>query len=179
MKTINTYIIERLHITKNSKVNRGEKIDIPKIDIDLMEPTESIWKTLNIPDKLYLVYRDYYRMKNIHFSTMSDFLQNLILFQDDFENFNEDKDILYASNDLHEILDWLFNYLKITDRPTDENISEWGDDNESKCGNLCDDLEKLGEFYTNLDTDYIEYEKPFNTWQEDVKFELENVLNNY
>ena len=173
MKTINKYLIERLHITKNStaqSVSGYEEIEIPKFDTDgwSLVPNES-WRKIKIPDALYVVYKDMYRNSLVHFADMQDFIASVIMFQDDYENYDFNKDILFASNDLKEILDWYFNYLGISDRPVKGDEYDWASENDKPFNDkTCDDPEVIARAYIGTDKYYPRFDKPKPYWKDTI-----------
>lgn len=162
MKTINKFLLEKLVITNNSKVTKkqldcpSEIVKIPVCDDENnIVYKNTIWKELELPTSPYIIYKDKYRGDKPHFNTTDDFITSICLFEDDYEDFNPSKDILYTSNDLEDILKWYFNYIGIKELPNKNNIDEW----ESKYGDnfldkTNDNGHVMGEIYSGIDTYY-------------------------
>ena len=85
-------------------------------------------------------------------------------FQDDYENFDFKKDILYSSNDIKDIVEWYFiNIFKMDKKDFPDNyedIDDWYDyithDSSINKKSGLDNLYVLGEFYMGLDYYYNE-----------------------
>lgn len=91
-------------------------LEIPLItcDSDGYHLSENeIWKTLKLPNKKYFIYKDFYRGNKPHLSTFGDMLFMLMWAEDDFEDFNPSKDILYSSDDDQDIAKWYLKYFDI------------------------------------------------------------------
>lgn len=166
MKQIDLYLIEKLKINKDinnssSKMYGIEwvKVNIPVADYDVIHSNQT-WKTLEMPKSTYVIFNDMYRDGLPHLADTGDFITSMCYAQDDYEDFNPKKDILYASNDLKEILKWYFNYLGIDELPKDEDdLDEWEDkyyDNTIK-HRINDNLHILGEFYLGIDNFYDDH----------------------
>ena len=162
MKTINDYLIEKLLITKNTphqKLYQCSK-DVDTVEVNFPECEhysgtikDSCWKKLELPESKYIIFNDKYRNNKLHFNTTYDFIGNLSFFQDDYENFNPSNDILYASNDLNDILEWYFNYLGIKEMPTEDNYYDWGDKYEKKFNaNSLDNIYVMAKVYVGDDS---------------------------
>ena len=124
MINLNQYINEKLQLNKNIKVNQDYELDIPKVpDGDTSEISDDTWKIVNIPKAKYIIYIDKYRGRNYHFASLGDFISQLIYFQDDYEDFNPNKDIVYYGDDLQDVFNWYVNKLKIN-KYLDNNL-EW------------------------------------------------------
>ena len=128
MKQINTYIIEKLQLNKNIKVNQDYELDIPKVpDGDTSEISDDTWKIVNIPKAKYMIYIDKYRGRKYHFASVGDFISQLIYFQSDYEDFDPNKDIVFASDSFQEAFDWYIDKLGIKkelDNCNSDNIDE-------------------------------------------------------
>lgn len=117
MKSLKDYILlEKLVINKDI-ANKKETINIqiPKVKNDCIPSDENweIWKTIKLPKKKFVVYNDSYRSNKMHFADLGDLIGEFIFFQNDYEDWNPDKEILFASDDLNEILEWYFKKLNI------------------------------------------------------------------
>lgn len=167
MKQIDLYLVEKLKINKDinnsPEMYDGEwvKVNIPVVDYDVIHSNQT-WKTLELPISTYVIFKDMYRAGLPHLADTGDFINSMCYAQDDYEDFNPKKDILYASNDLKDILEWYFNYLGIDELPKDEDdLDEWEDkyyDNPTK-HRIIDDLRVLGEFYLGIDNFYDDYKE--------------------
>ena len=114
MKQINTYIIEKLQLNKNIKVNQDYELDIPLVpDGDTSEISDDTWKIVNIPKAKYIIYIDKYRGRKYHFGSLGDFISQLIYCQDDYEDFDPNKDIVFSSDDFEEAFEWYVDKLGI------------------------------------------------------------------
>lgn len=165
MKQIDLYLIEKLKINKdvNNASSKMYGIDWVKTDIPVCDwdneviHKSKVWKTLEMPKSTYVIFNDMYRDGHPHLADTGDFFSAICFAQDDYEDFNPKKDILYASNDLKEILEWYFNYLGIDEFPKDEDdLNDWEDkyyDNTLK-HRINDNLHVLGEFYLGIDNYY-------------------------
>lgn len=169
MKQIDLYLIEKLKINKyTSSYISSDKYgvdwvitDIPVCDnYDQIIYQSKVWRTLEMPKSTYVIYNDFYRLNRPHLADTGDFLINMCWDQDDYEDFNPKKDILYASNNLKDILEWYFNYLGIKEFPKDEDdLYEWEAKYENKNLKINDDIRVLGEFYLGIDNYYDDCEE--------------------
>lgn len=108
MKSLYEYLIqEKLRLDQNVKETDMSvvSINVPKKD-DNDKPMDSEWRQFELPYKKFIIYIDGYHWNNYHFACLQDFLYNLYEFQDDFEDFDPTKIILYASDDLMEAFNW-------------------------------------------------------------------------
>ena len=113
MKSLYEYLIqEKLRLDQNVKETDMSvvSINVPKKD-DNDKPMDSEWRQFELPHKKFIIYIDGYHWNNYHFACLQDFLYNLYEFQDDFEDFDPEKIILYASDDLDEAFNWYENKL--------------------------------------------------------------------
>lgn len=162
MKTINKFLLEKLVITNNSKVIKkqldypSEIVKIPVCDYENnIVYKNTIWKELELPTSTYIIYKDKYRGDKPHFTTIDDFIMSICFFEDDYEDFNPSKDILYTSNDLKDILKLYFNYIGIKELPNENNIDEWESKYENAFLNKSNDNgHVMGEIYSGIDTYY-------------------------
>ena len=183
MNSINTFLIERLKINKNTGLDTGSassdsKIQYVDVHIPVVEEADTAymnetWRTLKLPKAKYIVFLDKYRSDHPHFADLEDFIMQLCWCQDDYEGFNPDKDILFASNDLHKTLEFIFDYLNI-DYPDEDNLDEWSDEYDTRDIRLQieDNISVLGQLYVGEDNAY-----------NDVKIinydDLESILDKY
>ena len=161
MKTINTFLIEKLRLDKNTFKNHSNNIgadvtfksvNIPKSDIDdYVVHMSSTWKTFKLPESRYIVFKDKYRNDKYHFQTTIDFIQSLVLCEFDYEDFNPHDDIIFASNDLQEILEWYFEYMGINEMPTEDNLEEWADKYQKYFNSSNDNINILADIYVGND----------------------------
>lgn len=183
MKTINSFIIERLKINKNTGLNtESDKvpsfvISIPKVEDDTVYMNE-IWKKLELPQSKFIVFNDKYRGDKPHFADTEDFIMQLCCCQEDYEDFNPDKDILFSSNDLQETLEWIFDYLGIDYYPDEDSFEDWENEFDSNkySHKILDNISILGRLYTGEDSYYkytneINYNKIYN--------KIYDILDNY
>lgn len=154
MQTINNYLLEKLHINKHVK-NIMPK-PLPKTDLSNIYINKP-WRELELPEARYVVYKDYYRDAKLHFADIENMLMGIMFFEDDYEDFDPKKDIVFYSNDLKDILNKYFDYFKLSKIPSNVNdLDEWVEENEYKFDGY-DNLYKLGEFYFKLDKYYENY----------------------
>lgn len=165
MKQIDLYLIEKLKINKYTSSDKygieWVKTDIPVCDsYDQIIYQSKVWRTLEMPKSTYVIYNDFYRFNRPHLADTGDFLINMCWSQDDYEDFNPKKDILYASDNLKDILEWYFNYLKIDEFPRNEDdLDEWEQKYSYNNFKINDDIRILGEFYLGIDNYYDDCEE--------------------
>lgn len=118
MKSLTEILSEKLHISKTSKFMPGVEVQNIKIPRSNREESElylnELWKEWEIPVGKYIIFKDPYRGDHAHFASFGDFLGNIIWCNEDFEDYNPEKDILFASNDIEETIQWYCDYLGIT-----------------------------------------------------------------
>ena len=171
MKTINSFIIERLKINKNTGLNTESdkvssvEVNIPRVEEDTVYINEP-WKKLKLPQSKFIVFNDKYRGDKPHFADTGDFVMQLCWSQEDYEGFNPDKDILFASNDLKETLEWIFDYLGIDYYPDEDSFEDWEIEFDSSkySRKILDNISLLGRLYIGEDNYYqhinkIDYNK--------------------
>lgn len=133
MKTINNFLIEKLKINKDIEVwhhntlhkDLKEKVTIkvPKYDIyDKQKIDKKTFVKFEIPVAKYILYKDAYRGNIPHLSYVEDFLINVSMFFDDYENWNPKTDILFYSNDINEIIYYYFSNVQGIKIPTPEEV---------------------------------------------------------
>jgi hypothetical protein len=102
-------LFEKLKL-KNIKSDTID-LDIPKFEFG--EMSDEVYN-ITLPNKKYFIYKDYYRSKRAHLASIDDMCVNFSMFFSDFEDFDPQKDILFASDDYKEIAEWyiknVFNY---------------------------------------------------------------------
>ena len=183
MKTINKFLLEKLIITKNTKEKKyhtpypSELVEIPVCDFEnSIAYKNQVWKELVLPKTTYIIFKDKYRGDKPHFQFTYDFIMGLCAFEYDYEDFDPTKDILYASNDLKEILEWYFNYLGIKELPTKNTIENWDRTYESNFMRKSNDNSYImAEIYCGKDKYYDNPDfKNFN-----YKSDLEKILKTY
>lgn len=116
MKSLKDYILlEKLKINKDSKLNDTYDIIYPKVsqDRDTWDEKE-VWRKINFPNKKYVIFKDMYRGNRMHFTTIGDLIIDIAVFQNDYEDFNPEKDIYFASDSLKETIDWYIDKLGIS-----------------------------------------------------------------
>jgi len=148
MINLNTYISEKLHLNKNINISKEYSLDIPVVkDGDTSEISDDTWKIVNIPKAKYIVYIDKYRRRQYHFASLGDFISQLIYFQDDYEDFNPDKDIIYYGDDLEDVFNWYVDKLGIS-KYLDKN-SRW-EDIAKEINDKVKNTEDSGEFFAKV-----------------------------
>ena len=106
MKTLRDYIIlEKLKLNKDIVATNG-KIKIPVVTEDTTVKQDEIWETIEIPDGEWVIFRDQYRSNKLHFAEVVDFLTQVAICQEDYEDYNPDKVIVYSSDDFEDAFDW-------------------------------------------------------------------------
>lgn len=181
MKQIDLYLIEKLKINKYTGSDKYGIIEWIKTDIPVCDSDEQIiyqskvWRTLEMPKSTYVIYNDFYRFNLPHLADTGDFLINMCWNQDDYEDFNPKKDILYASDNLKEILKWYFKYLKIDEFPRNEDdLDEWEQKYSYNNFKINDDIRVLGEFYLGIDNHYDDCEE-FTFDKDEIEKQLEDL----
>lgn len=154
MKTINKYLLEKLHINKNIKTaNKNIVINFYAFDSDKgIFNRDHTWKTLKFPVAEYVIYKDNYRGSKAHLATFTDMLYNIYLFEDDFEDFNPNDDIIYYSNDPKDIVTWyLKNILNVNLPDKYKDTEDWYNNEFTveKNRKIADNFYILGEFYND------------------------------
>lgn len=128
------YLVEKLKLKNVRNKKTSILIDIPKCDWGKM--SDETYQ-LELPNKKYFIYKDYYRNKRVHLASIDDMCVNFGMFSSDFEDFNPTKDILFASDDEKEIAEWyiinVFNY------------------------NLPNSNDEWDDWYSNLDEEKTKY----------------------
>lgn len=184
MKQIDLYLIEKLKINKyTSSYISSDKYgvdwvitDIPVCDSDEQIIYKSkVWRTLEMPKSTYVIFNDFYRLNRPHLADTGEFLIHMCWNQDDYEDFNPKKDILYASDNLKDILEWYFKYLKIDELPRNEDdLDEWAAKYDNINFKINDDIHILGEFYLGIDNYYDDY-KEFTFDKDEIEKELDDL----
>ena len=182
MKSLHDYLIqEKLKLNGNIVLSskwdgKTVKLDIPIANRDTGKiDEEDIWKSVNMPDAKFVIVKDAYRHNKPHFMVIGDFLFQLMMFQDDYEDFNPSKTILFASNDLDEVIHWYCEYLKIDSSIF--NLEDYGDiqtelENDSKVDydKTCDSIEFFARLITS-DKDEKWNEKDLSSGLEKITFD--------
>lgn len=180
MKQIDLYLIEKLKINKYTSSDKygieWVKTDIPVCDSDEQIIYKSkVWRTLEMPKSTYVIYNDFYRFNLPHLADTGDFFVNMCWNQDDYEDFNPKKDILYASDNLKDILEWYFNYLKIDEFPRNEDdLDEWEQKYSYNNFKINDDIRILGEFYLGIDNYYDDCEE-YSFDKDEIEKQLDDL----
>lgn len=122
------HLFEKLKIYK-SKNNSKNIINIPTVDFDNNTiSTKNVWKSFEMPEGKYVIYTDMYRMNYPYIATVDDMVGQMMFWQDDFEDFNFDDDILYYSDDEKDIIKWYCeNHLKcdLPDSNKYKTLNDW------------------------------------------------------
>lgn len=101
-------------IVLEAKVSDGVEITLPNYEAwDSKLSEAEPWKTFKFPVAKYVVYKDAYHGDALHFATIDDMVRNISMFSDDFEDFDPKKDIVYASDNFKETIDWYMKKLGI------------------------------------------------------------------
>lgn len=159
MKTINKFLLEKLIIgnnliSDNTSSYKDVNIKFYKYDWnDEIIDKNTVWKELKFPLSKYVIYKDKYRHDLVHLAKFLDMIYNIYLFEDDFEDFNPDKDILFYSNDPKEIITWYLKKILNVNLPDkyNNNVDKWyeAEHTTPKAKRICDEFYILGEFYNN------------------------------
>ena len=167
MKTINEYIIEKILISKNTELQKYENkvnyvdVDFPVFDYENEVVKNEVWRTINLPESKYVIFKDKYRRNKPHFQATVDFIGPMAMFEDDYENFDPTEDILYASDNINDILEWYFKYNEIDEMPTQDNCDEWANKYEKKFErNSQDSLSVLANIYVGNDSYFDDFKAP-------------------
>lgn len=114
MKSLKEYLIsEKLKLNSNSKNEDFVKVPIPKGGYGDFKKDDGIWKTIDIPFKKFVIFKDRYRFDKLHFAILSDFLCQLTNFQTDYEDYTPEKYILYADDDMYNVFDWYAKHIGV------------------------------------------------------------------
>lgn len=146
-----------LNLFEKLKINKGKNtnVKIPTVDIDnSVVHTNKIWKEFKLPIERFLIYKDKYRGNIPHLSSLDDFIYELMLFQDDYEDFDITKDIIYTSNDEKDIVEWYikeFLKLDLPERNDDEDAADWVNSTPNNLQRICDNLGFLYNTYLGYD----------------------------
>ena len=152
MKKINKFLIERLKLS--NIVPPTFKIKYPKVDMYEEEISNETWREFNVPVNKFLIIKDPYRGDNPHLMDFTDFMYGIAYEQDDMEGFNFDKDILYSSDNLTDILEWYFKYVKADIPHADDDVDDWTYKNEKYFKHCCDNPLILCQMYVGEDHYY-------------------------
>ena len=190
MKQINSFLLERLKLTSKTKLPKTgyssdwncttETVEMPQGDSeDYKVYQNKKWKTMTLPLATYVIFKDKYRGDRPHFADLGDMLCNIYVSFSDYEQFNPDKDILYASDDLKDILEWYFKYCGATDLPTRKNLYDWVEKWEDTLkGNhyegMLDNPQVMAEVYVGKDDWFDGCSRPIS-----IQDELYNILGSY
>ncbi len=115
MKSLRDYIIkEKLHLTKDSELSVDTiTVKMPKYDYDSGKMKDEVWRTFEIPNAKYCIFKDYYRGKILHCAETIDMLMGISTAPDDFESFNPEKDIVGHADTIKELIEKYLDILKI------------------------------------------------------------------
>lgn len=194
MKTINTFLIEKLKINSNSRkyqmkydydIDEVDKFEItlPKVDDPFDEKIDysKKWKTFELPKHNLLIVKDKYRNDHPHLVDICDLIASMIALEDDYENFNIKDDIIYSGDNIKEIVEYYF--VKIlgidkNDLPKDpDDIDSWTNHYDDKVRyKMCDNLYSLAEFYLGMDSFYDDVDKNKDINFNDPQKFLENIV---
>lgn len=134
MKTLKESLQDELlcgkHLFEKLKIRKSKNIiNIPTVDIENSKIlTDNVWKSFEMPAGRYVIYTDMYKSNYPHIATVDDMVAQMMFWQDDFEDFNFDDDILYSSDDEKDIIKWYCkNHLKcdIPDAKKYETLDDW------------------------------------------------------
>lgn len=165
MKTINKYLLEKLIVNntiQNNELipekNKYKDVKIKFYTFDYLEnemDRSSVWKELNFPLAEYVVYNDKYRQNKPHLASFIDMINTIYMFEDDFEDFDPQKDILFYSNNPKEIMIWYIkDFLKLKLPDKYKSVDEWYDSEFTATisHKINDTIYILGEFYNDPDS---------------------------
>ena len=115
MKSLKEYLIsEKLKLNSNTKNEDFIRVPIPAEGENSDYAEENgIWKTIEVPFKKYVIFKDNYRFEHLHFAILSDFLCQLTQFQSDYEDYTPEKYILYADDDMYKVFEWYANEVGV------------------------------------------------------------------
>lgn len=140
------HLFEKLKIRKST----NKTISIPVISInDGVIYKNKEWKEITLPKEKYVIYVDKYRRNIPHLGYIDELLFNMMQFQDDFEDFDINKDILFASDDEQEIAEWYIqDYLKLDLPENDVDTADWYNQNFGKSKHkIYDNLSFIHDLY--------------------------------
>lgn len=173
MKTLKESLQDELlcgkHLFEKLKIRKSKKINIPTTDIENSTiSTENVWKSFEMPEGKYVIYTDMYKGNYPHIATVDDMVAQMMFWQDDFEDFNFNDDILYSSDDEKDIIKWYCkNHLKceLPDANKYETVDDWEnsfDKNTNNTGSI-DSNEFLYNVYNGkCEIDGLEFDDIFD-----------------
>jgi len=124
MKSLKEYLIsEKLKLNSKSRNEDYAMVPIPACgdDFDFAEKN-GLWKTVEVPFKKYVIFKDNYRFGHLHFAILSDFLCQLTQFQTDYEDYTPEKYVLFADDDMYKVFDWYVKEIGV--KATDDFDSD-------------------------------------------------------
>lgn len=135
MKTLQESLVNKLvcgkHLFEKLKIEKPQPktISVPVIKCeDNIIYKDKEWKKITLPGHKYVIYRDCYHGDKAHLAHIDDFLFQLMQFQDDYEDFDMNKDILFSSNDEQKIAEWYIkDYLKLELPEKNGDTADWVD----------------------------------------------------
>lgn len=139
-----------------------EKLKIRKainkqISIPIVNNTDNIiyknkeWKKITLPKEDFVIYMDKYHSNIPHLAYIDDFLFQMMQFQDDYEDFDMNKDILFASDDEQEIAEWYIKkYLKLELPEDNGDTADWVNSQETN-KRIYDSLNFIHDVYLGYD----------------------------
>jgi hypothetical protein len=183
MKTLKDYsnkLLTGKHINeglfvKSKPINQHQvEFKMPKLIFDEIH----LDKIANIvlPKHQYFIYNDAYRGLP-HLASMDDMLLTIgSTWENDFEDLDPHKIVIYSSNSHKEILKWYFEeFFNVPVPKKNEDIEEYIDKHEYKFykngkRKVCDEIYKLCEFY--LGEDIIPVHSDFDMNDENAVIKL-------
>lgn len=174
------HLFEKLKI-KKSLDNHPKKISIPIVNHnDGIIYKDKEWKEITLPKEEFVIYMDKYHSNVPHLAHIDDFLFQMMQFQDDYEDFDMNKDILFASNDEQEIAEWYIkDYLKLELPENNGDTEDWVDSQKTN-KRIYDSLSFIHDVYlgydnidTELELNKTNIEKLTNSFNDFLGYDIE------
>lgn len=144
-------LYEKLKIKKtNRKPTSTISIPVVVYNDNIIYKNEE-WREITLPNNEYVIYKDMYRYDQPHLAYIDDFLFNMMTFQNDFEDFDMDNDILFSSDDEQEIAEWYIkDYLKLKLPKKGSDSEDWID-SQHTTKKIYDNLSFIHDVYLGYD----------------------------
>lgn len=156
------HLFEKLKIRKSKNI-----INIPTVNDNTIS-TKNVWKSFEMPEGKYVIYTDMYKMNYPHIATVDDMVAQMMFWQDDYEDFNFDDNILYSSDEPKDIIEWYCeNHLKcdLPDANKYKTLGDWEksfNENTNNTGSV-DSIEFLYNVYNGkYEIDGLEFKNIFD-----------------
>lgn len=141
-------LFEKLKIRKT--INKPISIPIVSYEDNIIYKDKE-WKEITLPKEEFVIYMDKYHNNVPHLAYIDDFLFQMMQFQDDYEDFDMNKDILFASDDEQEIAEWYIkDYLKL-ELPEDNGDTEDWVKSQKTNKRIYDNLSFIHDVYLGYD----------------------------